>query len=92
MTCKCLDGQFVINARFVQRLLQTPSFEERYGFNFRSDGGVLTYALPDGRNVNTAPMIALAIPPKSSHSVLLVGAPVKAREMLELAESDALKP
>jgi hypothetical protein len=48
--------------------------------------------LPEGRNVITAPTIALPRPPSSSHKVLLVGAPVKTREMPELAESDALNP
>jgi len=50
------------------------------------------YDLLEGRKVITAPTIALATPPKSKHSVLLVGAPVKIREIPELAESDALKP
>jgi hypothetical protein len=50
------------------------------------------YAFPDGRNAITAPTIALAMPPRSNHSVLFVGAPVKNREIPELAESDALNP
>jgi hypothetical protein len=49
-------------------------------------------ALPEGRNVITAPTIAAAQPPNNSHKVLFVGAPVKIREMLEPAESDALIP
>ncbi len=48
--------------------------------------------LPDGRNVITAPTIAEAAPPSSSHKVLFVGEPVKARDTLDAAESDALQP
>jgi hypothetical protein len=39
-----------------------------------------------------APTTVHATPPKSNHIVLLVGAPVKARETLELNESDAFNP
>jgi hypothetical protein len=48
--------------------------------------------LPEGRNVITAPTMALPAPPSSSHNVLFVGAPVKMRETPELAESDAFIP
>ena len=36
--------------------------------------------------------MADAAPPRSSHMVLFVGAPVKARETPELNESEALNP
>jgi hypothetical protein len=49
-------------------------------------------ALPEGRNVITAPTMVLPMPPSSSHRVLFVGAPVKIREMPEPAESDAFIP
>jgi len=48
--------------------------------------------LPEGRNVITAPTMALPMPPSSSHKVLFVGAPVKMRETPELAESEAFIP
>jgi hypothetical protein len=52
----------------------------------------LIQALLERRKVITAPIIADALPPSSSHRVLFVGAPVKARDTLELTESDALQP
>jgi hypothetical protein len=52
----------------------------------------LVQALLDGRNIITTPTIVLPIPPNSSHKVLFVGAPVKIREIPELAESEALQP
>ena len=53
---------------------------------------VLVHALPEGRSRRTPPTTVEAVPPRISHRVLSVGAPVNAREMLELTESDALKP
>jgi hypothetical protein len=49
-------------------------------------------ALLEGRNIITAPTIAAALPPQSSHMVLFVGAPVKVRDTSELTEFDALEP
>jgi hypothetical protein len=44
------------------------------------------------RNVITAPTMALAMPPRSNHMVLFVGAPVNALDTFELTESEALRP
>jgi hypothetical protein len=55
-------------------------------------GNQMIQVLPEGRNVITAPTMADAQPPTSSHKVLFVGDPVKARETPELNESEALNP
>jgi hypothetical protein len=68
-----------------------PEIEMQFALFEVADIGVIQ-TLPEGRNVITTPTMVLPMPPSSSHKVLLVGAPVKIREMPDPAESDAFIP